>query len=65
MEKLELKLALSEDNEELDAPDVSGLLRQSSVFSVHARRQSTTRGTSLVVKMVEPQRLLLRDTQST
>ena len=54
MEKLELKLALSEDNEELDAPDVSGLLRQSSVLSVRARRQSTTRSTTLVVKMVYP-----------
>ena len=46
----------------LDAPDVSGLLRQSSVLSVRARRQSTTRSTTFVVKMVEPQRLLLRDT---
>ena len=49
----------------LDAPDVSGLLRQSSVLSVRARRQTITRSTTLVVKMVEPQRLLLRDTQST
>jgi len=49
MEKLELKLALSEDNEELDAPDVSGLLRQSSVFSVRDRRRLTTRSTTFVV----------------
>ena len=46
----------------LDAPDVSGLLRQSSVLSVRARQQTITRSTTLVVKMVEPQRLLLRET---
>ena len=40
----------------LDAPDVSGLMRQSSVFSVRAGRRSTSRSTTLV-KMIEPQRL--------
>ena len=47
----------------LDAPDVAGLLRQSSFFSVRVGRQTTSRSLSSV-KIMEPQALLLRDTQS-
>ena len=47
----------------LDAPDVSGLLRQSSFFSVRVGRQTTSRSLSSV-KIMGPQALLLRDTQS-
>ena len=47
----------------LDAPDVSGLLRQSSFFSVRVGRQTTSHSLSSV-KIMEPQALILRDTQS-